>query len=421
MKALRKNYLLQDKFYSLLKKKILSFIIITFLMSIGGYKAQLIGNYVNNGSFELFFNSGISSIPYFWGGIDSSKYFGELLRYPNKVPKSSFTYQWPYDGNNYFISTIYLNQIPTIRGYPKNRMKHTLEAGHSYCVSFYVNLTNQSTHGIDAISAYFSDNYLDTIKKCNIPLTYLTPQIENTINNIITDTLNWVPITGTFVANGTEKYMLIGNFKSDSNTHKTLVNLANLPSNFSDYLIDAVSVIEVDLHAYAGPDKLLIPGDSVYIGREPDFAIDPGCRWYQFPNMATPINTISGMWVKPTVTTTYVVRQILDCSAEKWDTVVVYMNPLGLVTSSGVEKDIKLFPNPASDFLEISVSNPELLKDFKTLSIYNNLGQLVREEDLDYTGRKINIKTTELKDGMYFIKLGSVNSGTVSKRFVIAR
>jgi len=335
------------------------------------------------------------------------------------IPSNGSGYQYPKSGNAVILSTFYCKNCG--RGYLKNRLKKNLEGGKTYCVKFYINIVNVSPRGMDGFGAYLSDNMIDTISKCNLPLSYLTPQVKNALGNVISDTLNWTPITGTFVATGIEKYLLLGNFLPDNAVSTISINPAYYPQDWTDVLIDDVSCTEINLPAYAGPDQSLIPGDSVYIGRENDFAIDPGCRWYQFPNMATPIDTISGMWVKPSVTTTYIVRQILDCSAEKWDTVMVYMKPLGIVNLSAVEDDIKLFPNPASDFLEIFVSNPELLKDFKTLSIYNNLGQLVREEDMAFIGKKISVKTTDLKDGMYFIRIGSVNSGTVSKRFVIAR
>src|SRR5690606_40769166 len=55
------------------------------------------------------------------------------------------------------------------------------------------------------------------------------------------------------------------------------------PDYWTDVLIDDVSCIEVNLPAYAGRDTTILIGDSVYIGREKDFAIDTGCVWYKLP------------------------------------------------------------------------------------------------------------------------------------------
>jgi len=41
--------------------------------------------------------------------------------------------------------------------------------------------------------------------------------------------------------------------------------------------------------------------------------------------MATPLPPFAGMYVKPAVTTTYVVRQEI-CGVVKWDTVVVFQS-----------------------------------------------------------------------------------------------
>jgi len=187
---------------------------------------------------------------------------------------------------------------------------------------------------MDGFGAYFCDNIIDTIKKSTVPLTYLTPQIQNPSNNIITDTLNWTLITGTFTAQGNEKFMVIGNFKSDAATNTVLINPTGLPSIATDVCVDDVSCIEMDAPAYAGIDKNILSGQSTYLGRELDFAVDPFCYWYQLPGML-PLDTASGITVSPTVTTTYVVRQELECNSIKWDTVVVRVGYTGLAELSG--------------------------------------------------------------------------------------
>jgi len=399
-----------------------TYLVLVLFATMSVVKGQKIGNYVNNGSFEDYFISGvIYKIPYYWSAADSSKPFGELLTYPGHVPLNSYTYQWPVHGKNYLISLQYCPTCGVPRAYPKNRLKQQLEANKTYCVTFFVNLANEATHGIDAIGMYFSDSSIDTIKKCNDPITFLVPQIHNAANNIITDTLNWTKISGQFVANGTEKYMLFGNFQSDASTNKTLTNPTQLPTNFSDYLIDGISCIELNLPAYAGPDHVIVPGDSAFIGRDPDFAIDSGCVWFKLPNLTTAIDTISGLWVKPTVTTTYLVRQILDCSSEKWDTVVVYINPVGLERLKLITEELKLFPTPAKDHIELSIANEEWIKGFNKISIHNNLGQLMREEEIQFKDNRIIIKTDDLPKGVYSLRIKNNTNETITKRFIIGQ
>ena len=309
----------------------------------------------------------------------------------------------------------------SVRGYPRNELKQNLISGKVYCVKLYYSITNQSTHGINSFGIYFGGTNLDTIKICDKAITYLTPQIQNPPTNFLTDTLNWVAFTGTFTADGTEKYMVLGNFKSDNATDTVLINPTNLPTIANEILYDDVSCIEVNLPAYAGPDKSITPGDSIYIGRENDFAVDKGCIWYKLPNMTTPIDTISGLWVKPTVTTTYVVRQELDCSSTKWDTVVVHMNLVGLEKQKFLTEELKIYPIPAQDFLELKISNIELFKEFNSITISNNLGQVISEEEIDFNEKTVKINTVSLQSGIYFITIRNTTHQALTKKLVIAR
>ena len=378
---------------------------------------QNIGNYVSNGSFEEYKGTNAK----YWNSIDSAgqHYLGFVLTPPNDVPLCSYGYQWPKHGRNHFISLQYFpNSSGETRGYPKNRLKQNLQAGKEYCVKLYVNLSNQSTYGIDQIGVFFGDGSIDTITKCGNPIPYLTPQVKSPANYMLTDTLNWILISGSFIAKGTEKYMLIGNFRSDANTNAKLCNPTNLPFIASDNLFDAISVIEKNLLAYAGPDKLIYSGDSVFIGRQPDFAIDSGCVWFMLPNMTTPIDTISGLWVKPTVTSTYVVRQELDCSPLKWDTVIVTINTnlVSVDKLRDLSSSISLFPNPTSGNLNILLSG-FTSGDIRSYSIINNVGQLVMKENIELTSNSVDILTSDLSPGLYQIRCDT-RFGSVTKKFV---
>jgi hypothetical protein len=271
---------------------------------------------------------------------------------------------------------------------------------------------NPATYGIDSFGAYFGDNSLDTITTCCIPLNYLIPQIQNPVGNIISDTLNWTLITGTFVASGNEKHMVIGNFKTDAATTKTLINSSNLPFVAMDACIDDVSCIPIDLSAYAGPDLYCIPGNSVYIGRPQDVGIDEACMWYKLPNMTTAIDTAAGTWVTPTSpTNTYVVKQDI-CGNIKYDTVVVYQSGVGFNNLQMYADNINLFPNPTSDNLNIT-----FMKGVSQVIIVNSLGQFIRREDLPSQNTQIILQTSDLSNGLYQIHI-KTPFGRVTKKFI---
>jgi len=421
MKALLKNWLLLINCKNFFYKKQGVFIYLLFFYFMPS-KAQ-IANYVNNGSFEVPNINNLQKAKY-WDAIDSVSFVGLMYSKiipPYLVPANSLTYQWPKSGNNYLVSTLFYmpNTNQTTRGYPRNVLKGTLAAGKTYCVRFYCNITTNSTYGVDGLGAYFGDNATDTISQCMTPIDYLIPQIQNPTNNIISDTLNWIPITGTFTANGTEKYMILGNFKSDVATHSVMINPTHLPTIATDVLYDDVSVIDIDLPAYAGPDIWGIPTNTVYLGRPQDVGIDEACMWYHLPNTTTAIDTAAGITVTVASTTqTYMVKQDI-CGNIKYDTVIVYASGVGLVSSSAVENSIKMYPNPVNDLLNIE---SEVFKEeeFK-LQIYNNLNQIVREEDINFKNKNVLIKTNELPNGVYLLSIKNNQSGSFSKRFVIAR
>ena len=428
MNVSQKNWLFLNK---TIKQLVIIFVTLCFLFN---YKAkgQKIGNYVFNGSFEKWYNCdppanldkavGWSNL-----GSDSAKFGGHLYSITpgcTNAPYTDVGFQYPRTGDKFYRHGPYCVSPCSYyysRGYPKNRMKANLEANKTYCVKMYACRQNDCPYAISDFGFYFGDSTSDTIKYSNGPITYLAPQVSNPVSNIIIDTLNWVAISGTFVATGTEKYLVLGNFNSNAATTSSLVDNSWGTGIWAEYFVDDISCIEVNLPAYAGADKSVIPGDSVYIGRELDFAVDSGCTWFKLPNTTTSIKKASGLWVKPTSTSTYVVKQVLECSSEKWDTVVVYMNPLGIVSSSEVENDLKLFPNPANDFLELSMSDIKLTKDFNFLEIYNNLGILIEQKEIYFDNTHLKIATDNFPNGVYFLRLRTANNETLSTRFLVAR
>ncbi len=398
-------------------------LILPLLLFCYSFKAQTLANVIANGSFEEYYDCNFPfalSKAKSWLSIDSSSYGGQFAHTCySAIPINGSGFQYPRTGNAYIICGFYWNNNP--RGYLKNRLKQNLQQGRTYCAKFHVNIADKSTYGIDGFGIYFGNTQIDTITYCNIPLTYLVPQVQNPTGNIISDTLNWTAITGTFIANGTEKYALIGNFKSDNTTDTLLINSTYLPTIFTDVYIDDVSCIDIDLSAYAGRDTSTVPGASVYIGRPSDVGIDEACTWYQLPNIATPIATVAGLWVNPIVTTTYVVRQQLWCSGVKWDTVVVNISPVGLTSQKGLSQNLKVYPVPAANELYVELTVQDINKELIKGEVFNSFGQKLLELYID-PSYKNTIDVKELPDGIYTLQLTVAGSAaSVRKRFSIDR
>ena len=187
---------------------------------------------------------------WYTANIGSPDYFSEqpdIFCGTSPVPLSNAGYQYARTGIAYvglgtFVSSIFPNGINR-REYIGGELSDTLKQGHEYCVSFYISVAEELKYVTDGIGLYLSiDSAVDYTINTNLPFV---PQISNPSGNIIYDTLNWVQISGTYIANGGEKYFTIGNFKDDANTLIDSIN-NNVPqSRYLSYLfIDDVSVID---------------------------------------------------------------------------------------------------------------------------------------------------------------------------------
>jgi hypothetical protein len=383
-------------------------------------------NYVNNPSFELSYGTstigGWNAAP-FWPTIaDSSNCAGIYLctKSNGDVPYF-FGYQWPRSGDRFAISTIYCSP-PTCpnsdRLYPRNVLKKALKQNTVYCGKYYVVNTNNCVVGIDAYGFYFGDNSIDTIKTCLKPLNYLVPQIQYT-GGIVTDTLNWSAISGTFVASGGEINMLIGNFKSNSTTNTLVINPTYLPSLSTDIIIDDVSLIEYDLPAFAGRDTSITPGDSVFLGRMPEFGLDELCTWYKLPSN-TAIDTIAGFWLNPVSNSKYAVRQEI-CGNVKWDTVTIAMNVVGLNNLSKKKEALKIYPGPANDEIRIRASDPLLFSNYRFCNFYDALGNIVQKSSINLDEFQCTVNVSGLSEGSYSMILSGEGEEKIQFRIVILR
>lgn len=182
----------------------------------------------------LYWISPTAYSPDYYNSCATDSIFGQ------SVPNNGFGYQHAKTGNAYagFISMIETNA----REYIQVELSDTLIAGAQYDVKFYVSAADSSPYIANQIGAYFSVN---SITNNDLLLLPFDPQIENSASeNPLDNQLLWTEITGSFIAEGGEKYVTIGNFNSDINTDTTLFENGSQWLSFSYHYIDDVSVIE---------------------------------------------------------------------------------------------------------------------------------------------------------------------------------
>jgi OOP family OmpA-OmpF porin len=171
----------------------------------------------------------------------NSCYTGTTLFHPS-VPVNYLGYQNARTGNAYAGFGSYYN-CPNCREYIEVALIDSLCANKKYSVSFYISLADSSYNGISSIGVYFSDTLVND--QASFFVIPVASQINSPIQSPLIDTSSWILISGTFVANGGEKYMIIGTFVPDSQLIVT--NIRPNPSNIKwvYYYIDDVSVTDL--------------------------------------------------------------------------------------------------------------------------------------------------------------------------------
>lgn len=194
-------------------------------------------NLVPNASFEDTINC-----PYQAGDIDkasgwtsfcgSPDFYYACNQYDWGVPNNLAGYQNPASGNAYTGFATYSNSAPNAREFPTCTLANPLTIGTKYFVSFKVALalTNfmQLNTATNKIGAMFTTGLYPCIITNNPPIFS---------DSIITDSLNWTRITGSFIADSAYSYLSIGNFFDDANTD-TVKFLNDFSDNAYYYLDD---------------------------------------------------------------------------------------------------------------------------------------------------------------------------------------
>ena len=153
--------------------------------------------------------------------------------------------QETFDGNAY--AGFYAYGPKDYREYISGELAEKLVKGKKYTFSFRVSLADKSQYAVDELGILFSQKLLDVKTKRNLSFAWMRKtDLKNYVGirnkRYLTDKGGWMEISGEYIADGTEKYMTIGNFKSNSETRR--FEVASNLKKASYYFIDMVSVAE---------------------------------------------------------------------------------------------------------------------------------------------------------------------------------
>jgi gliding motility-associated-like protein len=199
----------------------------------------------------------IPTLPYSLYNWGSSDYFNSCAQGSHAgIPHNFLGYQYPKSNDAYSgILLIHYSMIDSnYKEYIEVKLKQSLVKNNRYCVCFYYSIAGFGKeidyHQLE-IGTLLTDTLVyrqsgvNTQQPQNI---YAIPQVSQQLPLVI-DTINWIKVSGSFIAKGGEQYLTIGNFQNtDTLTNKSIY----------------VYIDDVKLW-YCGPDTTPQPTDSMIV------------------------------------------------------------------------------------------------------------------------------------------------------------
>lgn len=218
-------------------KRIIAAVAIIFMISLN-LSSQ---NLVNNPSFEQYTicPTGLNQFNYCtnWYNFGMSpEYFNSCSIVPGMAPPDCvFGFQYPHSGNAYagLLTYSYPPSGPNYREFIGTQLTQQLIINQKYFLSFYVNqaYTRNVAIATNKIGCRFSTIPYDSC--CPPPINNWAHLYTD---SIITDSVNWIKIKGSIIADSTYQYLIIGNFFDDA--HTDTLNLRPWPHEAYYYFDD---------------------------------------------------------------------------------------------------------------------------------------------------------------------------------------
>ncbi len=380
-------------------------------------------NLVSNPSFESYnscpdFFSQINRSAGWYSARPTADYFNVCAPYYPQpytcvyVPENTFGYRTPASGNAY-AGVLGSVQDDEHREAIGGQLLQPLQIGTRYFVSFKVsaagNVNDYQWCGINKIGALFSTTKYDSDSPS--PICNNCAQVYS--DSIITDTLNWTTIKGSFVADSAYSFINLGRFNLNALT--TYIQITGTGRN-AYYYFDDICVSADSAYAY----NYVYPGEVVPV------------RLLNFNCNAKGI-TVLLEWTSAEEIN--LAKYIVEYSADG-----VYFTSIATINANGsnskynyihqqfkssafyrlkvIDKDgsysysevqfVKLnmnkgftvLPNPAHEVIYIFTKNNQRIKAVQLLS---GDGKLVKVFNQYNSGQEINIR--DLIMNIYFLKI----------------
>ncbi|MFH2141222.1 MAG: T9SS type A sorting domain-containing protein [Bacteroidota bacterium] len=205
-------------------------------------------NLVPNPSFEIYDTcpNGLGQVYKVNGWnirINTPDYFNSCNSSNYSVPNAFFGYQNAATGTGICGLYVYNSLNLYGREFLGCKLNDSLVVGQKYYISLKLNLPNTATCAVNKLSILFSTvQFVDTL--CHYSV-YFSDNALILSDTIINDTLNWVLLKTTFIADSSYDFLIVGNF-------------------FENHLIDTVLFSGNTCISYYYIDDICISKDSLY-------------------------------------------------------------------------------------------------------------------------------------------------------------
>jgi gliding motility-associated-like protein len=336
-----------------------------------------------------------------------------FVPYPNpaSIPHNCDGYQLARTGNAYVGIIAYeLSHLPDSSNITLElavvKLKQPLKANFCYYGEFYMSFSNINAISINQMGMLFT-----TTDLTNSPYVIdnsIPYQIQWDTTKCFTDTLNWVKISGTFVAQGGEQYLTIGNIRDGAHLKKQFVNTTftttcgiGNPHQIVCVFIDDVSLYELPAPQLQSSYVICPTSDSLVIG---DTArIQTRYQWYA---NGLAIDTTSYIKIKPNQTTIYVLHTT-NCGTNTQTVVVTYSTNCEPIVI--IEPTIPNVFTPNGDNINDTFTF-KINGTFTDFRIYNRWGLEIHQSTISHQQSTIlwDGRTTSgeaCSEGVYFYTL----------------
>lgn len=255
-----------------MKQLALSVCLLVFGISIAGAQNNLVPNFSFEDTLTCPYAPGQLWITSGWEKVGG----GGSIIYCNScssetccsVPANSAGYEYARTGQAYVLLGLLYNNH-TFPGFIEGNfigieLSETLTSGKTYEVEFFLSLMDSARFACKNLGVHFSlsqpINDIDTILS-------LVPQIDYD-GDFLTEKVGWTKIEGSFVADGGEQYMTIGNFDGAQFSDTLNLNHGGTDPTIeywevAYYFLDDVSVVE-DTSIQVASTWLSGPSFSLY-------------------------------------------------------------------------------------------------------------------------------------------------------------